>query len=474
MTDKTAILWFRQDLRLKDNPALNHAARHYDLIIPIFILDDAEAGPWKRGAASRWWLHESLKRLNTSLDGKMVFYAGNAQDILEKLIETTKARAVFWNRCYEPWRKTRDKKIKEALKARNIDAQSFNASLLWEPWEVKKSDGSPYKVFTPYFRKGCLSLPEPPRPENAPAQANFRPSPDKTSLEDLRLLQKIKWYTEMENLRTPGETGAQARLETFLKSGLKGYQQERNYPAKENNSFLSPHLHFGEISPRQVWHEVRAFGFANTLEADTDHFCSELGWREFSYSLLHYSDNLPTTPIQKKFAAFPWKTDSKKLRAWQKGQTGIPIVDAGMRQLWQTGWMHNRVRMIVASVLVKNMQIHWLEGERWFWDCLVDADLANNAASWQWVAGCGADAAPYFRIFNPVTQGKKFDPEGTYVRTYVPEIKNLPDNCIHNPWETPPSILASANITLGQTYPHPIIDLSTSRQKALEAYRTIK
>ena len=211
MTDKTAILWFRQDLRLKDNPALNHAARHYDLIIPIFILDDAEAGPWKRGAASRWWLHESLKRLNTSLDGKMVFYAGNAQDILEKLIETTKARAVFWNRCYEPWRKTRDKKIKEALKARNIDAQSFNASLLWEPWEVKKSDGSPYKVFTPYFRKGCLSLPEPPRPENAPAQANFRPSPDKTSPKDLRLMQKIKWKTEMETLWTPGETGARAR-----------------------------------------------------------------------------------------------------------------------------------------------------------------------------------------------------------------------------------------------------------------------
>ncbi len=474
MSGKTAILWFRQDLRLRDNPALIHAVRSNYNILPLFILDDSNPGQWKRGAASRWWLHKSLNCLNQSLENKMLFRSGNPLEILLELIETTKAAAIFWNRCYEPWRTARDKAIKETLKTLNIDAQSFNASLLWEPWEVKKSDGTPYKVFTPYFRKGCLSLPDPKRPENAPTQIRVIEPRTKTKLDDLDLMPKILWYSKMAQVWTPGEAGAQKRLEIFLESGLKDYKEGRNRPDWEKFSRLSPHLHFGEISPRQVWHDARAAGIAQQLETDTDHFCSELGWREFSYSLLHYSDNLPEKPLQAKFSAFPWQNDPQNLEAWQKGRTGIPIVDAGMRQLWQTGWMHNRVRMITASLLIKNMRIDWREGERWFWDCLVDADLANNAASWQWVAGCGADAAPYFRIFNPVTQGKKFDPEGVYVRTYVPEISNLPNNHIHNPWQAPDNILTVANVTLGQTYPHPVVDLASSRQKALEAFAAIK
>ncbi|MBK9584651.1 MAG: deoxyribodipyrimidine photo-lyase [Alphaproteobacteria bacterium] len=474
MSGKTAILWFRQDLRLRDNPALIHAVRNNYNILPLFILDDSNPGQWKRGAASRWWLHKSLNCLNQSLENKMLFRSGNPLEILLELIETTKAAAIFWNRCYEPWRNARDKALKETLKTLNIDAQSFNASLLWEPWEVKKSDGTPYKVFTPYFRKGCLSLPDPKRPENAPTQIRVIEPRTKTKLDDLDLMPEIPWYSKMAQVWTPGEAGAQKRLEIFLESGLKDYKEGRNRPDREKFSRLSPHLHFGEISPRQVWHDARAAGIAQQLEADTDHFCSELGWREFSYSLLHYSDNLPEKPLQAKFSAFPWQNDPQNLEAWQKGRTGIPIVDAGMRQLWQTGWMHNRVRMITASLLIKNMRIDWREGERWFWDCLVDADLANNAASWQWVAGCGADAAPYFRIFNPVTQGKKFDPEGVYVRTYVPEISNLPNNHIHNPWQAPDNILTAANVTLGQTYPHPLVNLVASREKALEAFAAIK
>lgn len=474
MNGKTAILWFRQDLRLRDNPALLHAVRNNYQVLPVFILDDVNAGTWKRGAASRWWLHQSLKELNVSLENKMVFLSGNPLDILLEIIKASKASAVFWNRCYEPWRTARDKRIKENLKTLNIDAQSFNASLLWEPWEVKKSDGTPYKVFTPYFRKGCLTLPDPQRPENAPEQIRFTEPPMQTKLDDLGLMSKIQWYAEMARVWEPGEPGAQKRLAAFLDNGLKGYKEGRNRPDWEKVSRLSPHLHFGEISPRQVWHDTRAAGIAKNLETDTDHFCSELGWREFSYSLLYYCENLPEKPLQKKFSAFPWQNIPGNFEAWKKGRTGIPIVDAGMRQLWRTGWMHNRVRMIVASLLIKNMRTDWREGERWFWDTLVDADLANNAASWQWVAGCGADAAPYFRIFNPVTQGQKFDPEGAYVREYVPEIKNLPDDYIHNPWQAPHDILAAAKITLGQTYPHPVVDLAVSREKALEAFASIK
>lgn len=475
MTQKqTAIIWFRQDLRLHDNPALLHAVDNGYDILPVFILDDDNAGQWRRGAASKWWLYKSLQSLNASLDGHIVFRSGKAGDILADLIEQSGAKAVFWNRCYEPWRITRDKDIKTALKDQGLEVQTFNASLLWEPWEISKDDGTPYKVFTPFYRKGCLKAKEPDAPQPAPATISFADFSPRYSESDLDLLPKIQWYRSIDQLWQPGEDGARKRLDAFLDEGMKGYKDGRNRPDKEKVSRLSPHLHFGEISPREVWHSAQARGMQAHWESDMDTFCSELGWREFSYSLLYYNPDLMRTPLQKKFEDFPWEKNDKALQAWQKGQTGIPVIDAGMRQLWQTGWMHNRVRMIVASFLIKNLRIHWHEGEDWFWDTLVDADLANNSASWQWVAGCGADAAPYFRIFNPVTQGQKFDPCGDYVRQFVPELKNMPDKYLHNPWEASEAILQKAGVTLGNTYPKPIADLKESRKTALECFETIK
>lgn len=475
MTDKqTAIVWFRQDLRLHDNPALIHAAESGYSILPLFILDDENAGEWKRGAASKWWLYKSLQSVNVSLNGNMVFRRGKAGDELDALIEKSDAKAVFWNRCYEPWRIARDKDIKGALKDKGLEVQTFNASLLWEPWEITKDDGTPYKVFTPYYRKGCLKAKEPDAPKPAPANISYADFSPRYSESDLGLLPDIQWYRSIEQVWAPGEQGAQERLDAFLDDGMKGYKQNRNRPDMEKVSRLSPHLHFGEISPRKVWHDAQGRGMQAHWESDMDTFCSELGWREFSYSLLYQHKNLMRAPLQEKFKNFPWDKNDKALLAWQKGQTGIPIIDAGMRQLWQTGWMHNRVRMVVASFLIKNLRIHWHEGEEWFWDTLVDADLANNAASWQWVAGCGADAAPYFRIFNPVTQGQKFDPDGKYVRQYVPELKNMPDKFLHNPWEAGEEVLRQAGVTLGTTYPEPIADLKESRKAALECFETIK
>ena len=442
---KIALLWFRQDLRLRDNTALRQARAQGYAIIPVFILDDISAGPWKRGGASRWWLHESLKALNADLQGTMVFRAGNARDILPALAKQAGAQAVFWNRCYEPWRIARDKEIKEHLKQDGIAAESFKDSLLWEPWEILKDDGTQYKVFTPFYRKGCLGQPAPAEPASPCWPISCAPFATKVWLEDLRLLPDIPWYTGMAAVWRPGEAGAQKRLQDFLSAGLRNYKELRNRPDLEHVSRLSPHLHFGEISPREVWHAVRAAGVVEGLEGDADFFCSEMGWREFSYSLLYHNPDLPHEPLQKRFKTFPWDRNDEALDRWRSGRTGIPIVDAGMRQLWQTGWMHNRVRMIVASFLVKNLLLHWRHGEDWFWDCLVDADLANNAASWQWVAGCGADAAPYFRIFNPVTQGEKFDPDGAYVRQYVPEFGT-------------------------DRYPAPLVDLKKSRERALQAF----
>lgn len=474
MTKKTAIVWFRQDLRLKDNPALIHAVENGYNIIPLYILDDENAGAWKRGGASRWWLYKSLQALNESMDGNMVFRSGKADEILPELVEDSGALAVFWNRCYEPWRISRDERIKTDLKENKIETKSFNGSLLWEPWEISKDDGTPYKVFTPFYRKGCLKHSEPAQAKPAPSNISYADSSPRYSETDLDLLPKIQWYRSMEQVWTPGEKGAQARLHDFIENGLKGYKEDRNRPDLENVSRLSPFLQNGEISPRDVWHVARTKGMDLAPEKDVDHFCSELGWREFSYSLLYYNPDLKREPIQKKFENFPWDTNDNALEAWQKGQTGIPIVDAGMRQLYETGWMHNRVRMIVGSLLVKNLLLHWHHGEEWFWDTLVDADYANNSASWQWIAGCGADAAPYFRIFNCVTQGEKFDPNGDYIRQYVPELKDLPTKHLYAPWDAPPLVLKEAGITLGQDYPEPIVDLKGSRDRALEAFQSLK
>ncbi|MCL4677535.1 MAG: DNA photolyase family protein [Alphaproteobacteria bacterium] len=474
MTAKTALLWFRQDLRLDDNPALLAAAASDYEILPVYILDDESPGAWKMGGASRWWLHKSLVSLNRSLDGHILFYKGNTQAVLSDLIEQQKPEALFCNRCYEPWNRQLEHRLADLFKARGIDAQSFNASLLNEPWEVKKSDGTPYGVYTPYSKAALQRLNDPKRPENAPAHLRFKLVHDRPPLSALNLLGKPAWYKKMEPHWSPGEQGARQKFDRFLQESMKNYAAERDRPDLNSTSSLSPHLHFGEISPRRILWETREHAAAAQAEAGADKFISEILWREFCHHLLHTHPHMPERPLKQNFENISWNRDDAALRRWQKGQTGIPIVDAGMRQLWQTGWMHNRVRMIVASLLVKNMGIDWREGERWFWDCLVDADLANNAAGWQWVAGCGADAAPYFRIFNPVTQAQKFDPEGRYIRKFVPEIAKLDTESLFAPWLASRLDLASAGVVLGETYPHPIIDLAASRQKALEAYARIK
>lgn len=463
----TAIHWFRQDLRLLDNPSLTKAATH-ETVLPIYILDDVNAGDYAMGAGSRWWLHHSLTSLKASLDGALSVYRGDPADILMDLLERHDVDAVYWTRCYEPWRVARDTKIKERLKSAGVDVESSNGSLLWEPWMIEKDDGTPYKVFTPFYRKGCLTADTPRQPVPAP-ECKYVTDDEGASLEALNLLPNIPWDKQLVPHWTIGEAGAHARFEAFLKEGLQNYKDGRNLPAKPYVSRLSPHLHFGEVSPNQLWYTVRAISDNKHI----DHFCSELGWREFSYAQLYYNPDLPHKNLQSKFDNFPWVEDTRRREAWQKGKTGVPMVDAGMRELWQTGYMHNRVRMIVGSFLVKNLRIHWRHGERWFWDTLVDADLANNSASWQWIAGCGADAAPYFRIFNPVKQGQKFDPDGEYVRQYIPEIANLPDKFLFSPWEASEDILKDANVTLGETYPRPIIDLKQSREKALEAFQSL-
>jgi deoxyribodipyrimidine photo-lyase len=463
------IVWFRQDLRLFDNPALHTAAQTGAPILPVYILDDVSPGPWKMGAASRVWLHHSLAALNQSLHHTMLFLSGDARTVLPELVTQVGARGVYWNRLYEPWAITRDTQIKETLKSSGREVHSFNTGLMYEPWAVTKPDGTPYRVFTPFWRKGCAGLGAPPAPVAAPKNLNLH-TISGAPIDSLGLLPTApRWDTPMMTHWTPGEDGAQARWQDFLANGLSGYKENRNRPdLPAHTSGLSPHLHFGEISPRQLFHDTSAAIAADlTLQNDGDHFLSELGWREFSHHLLFHNPSLPEHPLQPKFAAFPWVDDAPAVQKWQRGQTGFPIVDAGLRQLWATGYMHNRVRMIVGSFLVKNMLTHWRVGEDWFWDTLFDADLANNAASWQWIAGCGADAAPYFRIFNPVLQGEKFDPNGDYVRQYVPELANFPTEFIHRPWDAP-------DLLRPRDYPPPLMDHSGARDRALAALAQIK
>lgn len=472
MTQNIAIVWFRQDLRLADNPSLTAAVKSGAKILPVYVLDDENAGEWKMGGASRAWLHHSLDSLNASLEGNLVLLRGDAFVQIPALAQDVKASAVYWNRCYEPWRIKRDKLIKETLKDFDIEAQSFNGSLLWEPWDVLKSDNTPYKVFTPFYRKGCLSKDEPREPLPAPKNMTFHTHKG-LNLSDLKLepqRPEPRWDKDMMSHWQAGEDGAKKVLKKFISNGLKDYKEGRNFMARENVSRLSPHLHFGEISPNQAWHAAKAQG----ENANVDTFCSELGWREFSYSLLYHFPALPRKPLQERFADFPWTYNKKHLEAWKHGQTGYPVVDAAMRELWQTGYMHNRARMIIGSFLVKHLLLNWHAGEDWFWDCLIDADLPNNSASWQWIAGCGADAAPYFRIFNPVMQGEKFDSDGDYVRRYVPEIAKLPDQYLHKPWEAPDDVLKKAGVRLGETYPKPIVDHAEARDRALDAFKETK
>jgi len=450
----------------------------------VYILDDINAGTWAMGAASRCWLHHSLLALSGSLNHQLLVLNGDPVTLLPKLASAIGAQHIVWNRCYEPWRIKRDKSLKERLREQGIQADSFNGSLLWEPWQVLKEDQTPYKVFTPFFRKGCVRAGEPARPLGAPQTIHVATDNRKsrldadqqkligaTGIHALALLPTINWDTTLRDTWQMGERAAKQRLDEFLTAGLQGYREGRNYPQRRNVSRLSPHLHFGEISPRQIWHAANAAGSAAAVENDLNTFLAELGWREFSYSLLFNNPELPHKPIQARFTNFPWTSDQTLLSAWQRGQTGYPLIDAGMRELWQTGYMHNRVRMVVGSFLVKNLLLHWHAGEAWFWDCLVDADLASNSASWQWIAGCGADASPYFRVFNSVTQSEKFDADGDYIRRYVPELAELPAKYIHAPFSAPAQVLAAAGVTLGENYPQPVVDLKQSREAALQAFK---
>jgi deoxyribodipyrimidine photo-lyase len=385
--------------------------------------------------------------------------------------------AVFWNRCYEPASIARDTGIKDALKARGISVQSFNAALLNEPWEIQNQSRKPFQVFTPYWRH-CLKLSDPTEPLTAPkkipAPARW---PRSEPLDALGLMPRVPWYQTMAKVWCPGELGAHANLKQFVKESVWGYSETRNLPAVRGTSQLSPHLHFGEVSPRQVWHAVKQRGVRDAIPTNewrTNQFLTEVYWREFAYHLLYHFKHTPTEPLRAEFARFPWVTNPQHLVAWQRGRTGIPMVDAGMRELWATGWMHNRVRMIVGSFLVKNLLISWQDGSRWFWDTLLDADLASNTLGWQWCAGSGADAAPYFRIFNPVSQGEKFDPEGDYVREWIPQLAKVPAKYVHCPWEAPAGVLQDAGVTLGTDYPAPIVDLKATRQRALDAYQSMR
>ena len=477
-TSSPVIVWFRNDLRVEDNPAL-HAARETGApVIPVYILDDDM--PHAPGGASRWWLHHSLDALSAQLSGlgaPLVLRRGGSETRLKALVEETGAGAVFWNRRYHAAHIETDKRLKSELSAAGLHVETFNGLLLREPWEVKTGSGGHYKVYSPFWR--ALRAMGPARPAAPPTPRKLKgpdAAPSSEVLADWALLpENPDWAAEFSETWTPGAKGAHKRLKDFLSGPVDQYSDGRNRPDCEFTSRLSPHLAFGEIGPTQVWRETRAAIDKGAVgEANADKFLSEIAWREFSYNLLFHYGDLPDQPLRKEFAHYPWRDDKAGLRAWRKGETGYPIVDAGMRQLWRTGWMHNRVRMIVASFLIKDQLIPWQEGEAWFWDTLVDADLANNAASWQWVAGCGADAAPYFRIFNPVSQGQKFDPDGDYVRAFVPEIAGLPKKYIHAPWTAPEHILQEFGVTLGKTYPKPIVDHAEARRRALEGYDKIK
>lgn len=466
----TAIVWFRRDLRLADHPALDQARRDHASIVPVFIWDPEAEGDWAAGGASRWWLHHSLAHLDQRLrqrGSRLIVARGDTFTELERIRKVCGATALYWNRLYEPAFVARDTQLKQRWSEQGLSVRSFASALLFEPWQMLKTDGSPYLVFTPFWKQMQKRWAPPqaatePRELNGPARW-----PASLEIEQLGLLPQRDWAAGFKARWEPGELPARRRLDSFVDKAAAAYSTGRDRPDRHGTSRLSPHLHFGEVSPGQV---ARALDEAGELPHGQGRwsFLREIAWREFSAHLLFHYPHLPDQPLKASFAEFPWRdpADYKDdLRAWQQGQTGIPMVDAGMRELWQTGWMHNRVRMIVASFLTKNLLIPWTEGARWFWDTLVDADLANNTAGWQWTAGCGADAAPYFRVFNPILQGQKFDPEGAYVRRWCPQLTRRPNSEIHEP--------LSGRYPV-QDYPNPRVDLKGSRERALQAYARIR
>lgn len=480
MTARPTLVWFRRDLRLADNPALHAALERGGPVIPLYIWASEEEEAWASGAVSRWWLQQSLVALDACLRTKgsrLVIRQGKSLAVLHALIQESQAEAVVWNRCYEPAVIARDAEVKASLREQGVRADKGNAGLLFEPWTVANKAGKPFQVFTSFW-KTCLARGEPPAPLPQPDHV---PGPERwpaaSSIDELGLEPQVEWTAAIRKAWNPGEHGAVDQLQRFLEEAVWTYAQERDRPDSLGTSRLSPHLHFGEIGPRQVWNAIRKHGVRRrSAEAkqQLEAYLRQLGWREFAYHLLYHFPHITDAPLRAEFAAFPWREDANALKAWQRGHTGYPFVDAGMRELWATGWMHNRVRMVAASFLVKHLLLPWQEGAKWFWDTLVDADLANNTLGWQWVAGCGADAAPYFRIFNPVSQGEKFDPNGDYVRRWAPELGRLPVEWIHKPWDAPKTVLAEAGVKLGGNYPQPIVDHHAARIRALVALAKLK
>ncbi|WP_445153862.1 cryptochrome/photolyase family protein [Arthrobacter sp. Hor0625] len=468
----STLVWLRDDLRLDDNPALAEAAAAGSPLTVVYVLDEESPGVRPLGGAARWWLHHSLEALAadlTAAGSRLLLRRGPAGQVIRELAEETGADRLLWNRRYGGPERTIDAGLKEWAGGHGISAESFQASLMFEPWTVRTGSGGPYKVFTPFWR-ACLDAAEPRQPLEAPdrlpgpAKAGGGKLPASEVLAGWGLLpRRPDWSAGLAEEWTPGEAGAHARLEDFLDGPVSDYGTGRNIPGEEGTSRLSPHLRFGEISPFRVWQALRE-RFPHRAPADVGIFRSELGWREFCWQLLYENPELATRNYRPEFDRFGWRTPSDdELQAWHQGRTGYPLVDAGMRQLWQTGWMHNRVRMAAASFLVKNLLADWRSGEAWFWDTLVDADAASNPANWQWVAGSGADASPYFRIFNPVTQSKKFDPAGRYLRRFIPELAGLEDKAVHEPWKAAP-----------EGYPEPLVGLPESRARALETYQRLK
>jgi len=465
-----ALVWFRHDLRLDDNPALRAALDQGFTPIPVYVHAPQEEGEWSPGAASRAWLHRSLTALDADLrarGSRLLLREGPSAPALQALVEQTGAVAVFWNRKYEPATQPRDASLKKRLREQGLQVESFNGCLLFEPWDLATQQGGPYKVFTPFWRSALAQWRAPATWDAPGALPAFEDALPGESLDAWRLAPALGWDAGFWRVWTPGEAGAREALEVFIDGALNGYRTDRDRPDRTGTSRLSPHLHFGEIAPWRVTAELeRARTAANS--ADMDGYIRELGWREFAYHLLHHFPQTTTQNLNPRFAHFDWaKVDPKALEAWQHGRTGVPIVDAGLRELWATGYMHNRVRMIVASYLTKHLRYHWLQGARWFWDTLVDADLANNTLGWQWTAGTGADAAPYFRVFNPVTQAEKFDPKGTYIAHWVPELAAVPVPLRFAPWEKP-----DVMSRIAPDYPRrPLVDLAEGREGALAAYR---
>ena len=478
MSSAPIIYWFRQDLRLHDLPGLCAAAATGQPVLPVYLLDDDAAGERAPGAASRWWLHGSLAALAAEISetgGRLYLRRGDTLALLEELCKRTGASAVYCSRQYEPWAVALEERLHEALGAKGVTVRRYPGTLLFEPGSVLTQSGEPYKVFTPFWR-ACRKATPPKAPLERPASVNWQAPPDDgDNLKDWQLRpRQPDWAANWGDYWEPGSAGAHRRLQRFLEEAVDCYADDRDRPDRDGTSRLSPHLHAGDISPRTVWDAAQRVARGHGAAAKAvDKFLAELGWREFSYQLLSFFPTLGEKNFKADFDAFPWADDPEGLAAWQRGRTGYPLVDAGLRELWATGYMHNRVRMVAASFLTKHLRVHWREGEAWFWDTLVDADMANNCAGWQWVAGSGADAAPYFRIFNPVAQGEKFDPDGAYVRHWVPELAQLPDKYLNKPWEAPASVLRDAGVELDKDYPAPIVEHKAARQAALDAYGEI-